>query len=535
LRVLATTIAEQLLMSEPIRVLISVSDKSGVIEFGQALTKLGAEIISTGGTAKALRDSGVNVIDVAEVTGFPEIMGGRVKTLHPAVHGGLLGRGDQDKDVMQKHGIQQIDIVAVNLYPFEATIAKPDCDFATAIENIDIGGPTMIRAAAKNHAYVAVIVEPVDYANVITELQNNNGRVSAAKRQELATKAFAHTANYDAAIWGYLHAQKDDEEFPEDWPVALKLRETLRYGENPHQQAALYASGTSAPGTLIAAEQLQGKALSFNNIADANAALECAKSLISSDNSVGCVIVKHANPCGVALATTPLEAYRKAYECDPTSAFGGIIAFNTSVDGATATEIVANQFVEVIVAPGFSDEAVEAFSSKPNVRVLDCGEISAIARDGHVLQQVEGGMLVQGKDIAIVSRADLKVVTERQPTEQEITDALLAWKVVRYVKSNAIVYGKDSATLGIGAGQMSRIMSAEIAGQKAAEAKLSLDGAAMASDAFFPFRDGIDVAAKFGIKVVIQPGGSMRDNEVIAAANEHGIAMLFTGMRHFRH
>ncbi len=518
-------------MSQSFRVLISVSDKTGITEFGQALSELGAEIISTGGTARSLRDSGLDVRDVASVTGFPEIMDGRVKTLHPAIHGGLLGRGEQDRDVMAEHGISQIDIVAVNLYPFAQTIAKPDCSFADAIENIDIGGPTMIRSAAKNHAHVAVIVDPADYPGVIEELRANDGHIGADMRLELATKAFAHTACYDAAIWTYLHGRDATAQFPEDWPVALKLREELRYGENPHQQAALYASGTARPGTLLAAEQLQGKALSFNNIADANAALECAKSL----DTGGCVIVKHANPCGVALAANPLDAYRKAYACDPTSAFGGIIAFNRAVDGATAKEIVANQFVEVIVAPGFDNDALAAFSAKPNVRVLDCGELSDTGANGQVLQQIEGGMLVQDKDTATVVRSDLKVVTERAPTDQEISDALLAWKVVRFVKSNAIVYGKNDATLGIGAGQMSRIMSAEIAGQKAAEAKLNLEGAAMASDAFFPFRDGIDVAAKLGIKVVIQPGGSMRDEEVIAAANEHGIAMLFTGMRHFRH
>jgi phosphoribosylaminoimidazolecarboxamide formyltransferase/IMP cyclohydrolase len=525
-------------MSQSLRVLISVSDKSGVTEFAHSLAALGAEIISTGGTAKALRDSGLDVLDVAEITGFPEIMDGRVKTLHPAVHGGLLGRGEQDREVMAEHGIEQINIVAVNLYPFEATVAKPDCSFADAVENIDIGGPTMIRSAAKNHAHVAVVVDPQDYARVIAELEANDRQVGAEMRTDLATKAFAHTACYDAAIWNYLHGQSNNPankaEFPELWPVALKHRETLRYGENPHQSAALYSSGPTASGSLIAAKQLQGKPLSFNNIADANAALECVKSLQSCAGD-GCVIVKHANPCGVALAKSPLEAYRKAYACDPTSAFGGIIAFNTRVDTATAEEIIANQFVEVIVAPEFEADAVSAFSAKPNVRVLNCGELAEVATAGYALQQINGGMLVQDADIAQVAEADLQCVTERKPSGQEIADALLAWKVVRFVKSNAIVYGKDNATLGIGAGQMSRIMSAEIAGQKAAEAELNLNGAAMASDAFFPFRDGIDVAAKFGIKVVIQPGGSMRDEEVIAAANEHGIAMLFTGMRHFRH
>ena len=517
-------------MSRNLRVLISVSDKTGVVEFARALAELGAEILSTGGTAKVLREAKLDIVDVADVTGFPEIMNGRVKTLHPLVHGGLLGRGDQDSEVMAEHGIRQIDIVAVNLYPFAATVAKPDCSFADAIENIDIGGPTMIRSAAKNHAYVTVIVDPDDYMSVADELRGAAGEIAASTRQKLATKAFGHTACYDAAIWNYLQGQQDGNEFPEDWPVGLSLRSTLRYGENPHQQAALYATDNAQAGSLITAEQLQGKPLSFNNIADADAALECARSL----DTTGCVIVKHANPCGVALADNTLEAYQQAYNCDPTSAFGGIIAFNRTVDGATADAIIANQFVEVVVAPGFDAAAKSAFAAKPNVRVLDCGELQQ-SDSGHVLQQVAGGMLVQDKDVRNITREDLQVVTERQPTEQELDDALLAWKVVRFVKSNAIVYGKNNATLGIGAGQMSRIMSAEIAGQKAADANLDLTGAAMASDAFFPFRDGIDVAAKLGIQVVIQPGGSMRDEEVIAAANEHEMAMVFTGMRHFRH
>ena len=518
-------------MTKSLRALISVSDKTGVVEFAQALTQLGAEIISTGGTAKALRDAGLDVKDVSDITGFPEIMDGRVKTLHPLVHGGLLGRGEHDKDVMTEHGITQIDVVAVNLYPFEATVAQPDCSFADAIENIDIGGPTMIRSAAKNHAHVAVVVDPSDYAMVTEELTANAGSISAVVRQRLAKKAFSHTGCYDAAISAYLRSQDDDEEFPERLPVGLRLRETLRYGENPHQSAALYTTPGNAPGTLVAAEQLQGKPLSFNNIADANAALECVKSL----DDAACVIVKHANPCGVALNEDQEAAYQGAYACDPTSAFGGIIAFNRPVTAAAAQAIVGQQFVEVVVAPSFEDAALAAFAPKPNVRVLACGDWGDAATPGMMLQQVEGGMLVQDKDVACISRNDLKIVSERQPSEQEITDALLAWKVARFVKSNAIVYGKNDTILGVGAGQMSRIMSANIAGQKAAEANLDLNGAAMASDAFFPFRDGIDVAAGYGIKVVIQPGGSMRDEEVIAAANEHGMAMLFTGMRHFRH
>jgi phosphoribosylaminoimidazolecarboxamide formyltransferase/IMP cyclohydrolase len=518
-------------MSNSFRALISVSDKTGVVEFAQALEKLGAEIISTGGTAAALRDAGVDVRDVSAITGFPEIMDGRVKTLHPLVHGGLLGRGEHDSEIMAEHGITQIDVLAVNLYPFETTVANPDCSFAEAIENIDIGGPTMIRSAAKNHAHVAVVVDPADYPIVTRELADNNGSISAVTRQRLAKKAFSHTGCYDAAISAYLRSQDDDDGFPERLPVGLRLQELLRYGENPHQAAALYTTPGNAPGTLVAAEQLQGKPLSFNNISDANAALECVKSL----DDAGCVIVKHANPCGVALADDQEAAYQAAYACDPTSAFGGIIAFNRPITAAAAQAIVDQQFVEVVVAPSFEAGAAEAFASKTNVRVLACGDWSDSAAPGMILQQVEGGMLVQDKDVACVSRDDLQIVTDRRPTEQEIDDALLAWKVARFVKSNAIVYGKSNAILGIGAGQMSRIMSAQIAGQKAAEAGLDLTGAAMASDAFFPFRDGIDVAAKFGIKVVIQPGGSMRDEEVISAANEHGMAMLFTGMRHFRH
>lgn len=512
------------------RALISVSDKTGVVEFASALNELGAEILSTGGTAKALRDAGIDVIDVSAVTEFPEIMDGRVKTLHPKIHGGLLGRGAHDADVMAEHGITQIDVLAVNLYPFEQTVARDDCTLDMAIENIDIGGPGMIRAASKNHAHVAVVVDPADYDDVAALLKDA-GEIPLEKRRELAKKAFGHTACYDAAIWNYFQSQDGAEEYPQRLPVGLTLQNTLRYGENPHQSAALYTSAGNSAGTLVGSTQHQGKELSFNNISDANAALECAKVLDGN----GCVIVKHANPCGVALDDDPEQAYQKAYACDPTSAFGGIIAFNCEITKAAAEAIVAQQFVEVVVAPSWADGAIEAFSGKQNVRVLECGQWDNDAPGGRILQQVEGGMLVQDKDVEDVSREDLKVVTKRQPTEQEIDDALLAWRVVRYVKSNAIVYGKDNATLGIGAGQMSRIMSAEIAGQKAAEAELDLNGAAMASDAFFPFRDGIDVANKLGIKVVIQPGGSMRDQEVIDAADEHGIAMLFTGMRHFRH
>ena len=518
-------------MTKAIRALLSVSDKHGVVEFAAALDALGATLLSTGGTARALREAGIAVTDVADVTGFPEIMDGRVKTLHPRIHGGLLARGAQDADIMAEHGIEAIDVLVVNLYPFEATVARPECSFADAIENIDIGGPGMLRAAAKNHAHCAVVVDPRDYAAVLDSLQQNAGQIPATLRRRLAKKAFAHTACYDAAIYQYLESQDPDETFPERLPVGLTLRESLRYGENPHQAAALYAQGTPAAGTLLAARQHQGKPLSFNNIADANAALECVKAL----DATGCVIVKHANPCGVALADTLEQAYQQAYACDPTSAFGGIIALNRELDGATAAAIVAQQFVEVVVAPAVTAEAREAFSAKPNVRLLECGAWPNDRAGGRILQPVEGGLLVQDKDVADVQRDDLRVVTRRQPTPQEVDDALLAWRVVRFVKSNAIVYGKDNATRGIGAGQMSRIMSAQIAGQKAAEAGLDLHGAAMASDAFFPFRDGIDIAAELGIGVVIQPGGSMRDAEVIEAADEHNMAMLFTNTRHFRH
>jgi phosphoribosylaminoimidazolecarboxamide formyltransferase/IMP cyclohydrolase len=518
-------------MTKPLRALLSVSDKTGIVEFARGLCALGATVLSTGGTAKTLRAAGIEVTDVADVTEFPEIMDGRVKTLHPRIHGGLLGRGEQDAAVMAEHGIAKIDVLAVNLYPFEATVARPDCSFADAVENIDIGGPAMLRAAAKNHAHCAVVVDPDDYGAVLTQLREHNGAIPAALRRRLARKTFAHTASYDAAIYQYLDSQDSDGEYPARLPVGLTLQATLRYGENPHQTAALYAHGAPADGTLLAAQQLQGKPLSFNNIADANAALECVKALPAP----GCVIVKHANPCGVALADSLEQAYQQAYACDPTSAFGGIIAFNRELDGATAAAIVAQQFVEVVIAPTVSAAAAEAFAAKPNVRLLACGAWPAVRPAGRILQPVEGGMLVQDKDIAEVQPSDLRVVTQRQPTPAELDDALLAWRVVRYVKSNAIVYARGNATLGIGAGQMSRIMSAQIAGQKAAEAGLDLHGAAMASDAFFPFRDGIDIAAKLGIEVVIQPGGSMRDAEVIAAADEHNMTMLFTGMRHFRH
>ncbi|MDH3976984.1 MAG: bifunctional phosphoribosylaminoimidazolecarboxamide formyltransferase/IMP cyclohydrolase [Gammaproteobacteria bacterium] len=513
------------------RALISVSDKTGVEIIAKALIEKDIEILSTGGTAKALRAAGLDVTDVSDVTGFPEIMDGRVKTLHPKIHGGILARRDQDAEVMAEQGIGPIDLLIVNLYPFESTVAQQDCTYDDAIENIDIGGPAMLRAAAKNHKFVTVIVDPADYDNVIQELSDNNGTVSFATRQLLAKKAFGHTAAYDAAIWNYLDSLNDEpREFGETFPLPLRKHSEMRYGENPHQRAALYSLPQAKTGTLIAAKQHQGKPLSYNNIADADAALECVKALTGN----ACVIVKHANPCGVAIAATPLQAYDKAFKTDPNSAFGGIIAVNTEVDGALASEIVERQFLEVMVAPAYTAEALAEFAKKPNIRVLDTGPLNPTAA-GLRVQQIEGGILVQDKDLLALDHSMLKVVTERQPTEQELADAVLAWELARFVKSNAIIYCQDGMSLGIGAGQMSRVMSARIAAWKAEEAGLPIKGAAMASDAFFPFRDGIDIAAEYGIGVVIQPGGSIRDDEVIAAANEHNMVMLFTGARHFRH
>ena len=518
-------------MSRIARALISVSDKTGVADLARALASLGVEIVSTGGTASALRAAGLGVRDVSELTGFPEIMDGRVKTLHPAVHGGLLGRRDVDGAVMAQQGIAPIDLAVINLYPFEATVARPGCSREEAIENIDIGGPAMIRAAAKNHAFVAVVVDPGDYEAVLDELRAGGCQLGETTRRRLARKAYAHTATYDAAIWRYLEDREGEGGMPARLPVGLTRQLELRYGENPHQRAALYRLPSAAPGTLLEARQHQGKALSFNNIADADAALECAKALPAP----ACVIVKHANPCGVGLGANLSEAYEKAYATDPESAFGGVIACNATVDGDVATTVVQRQFLEVIVAPEFTAEALQAFARKPNIRVLETGPLPDAATPSLRLQPVEGGMLVQDKDVALVDRGQLRVVSRRQPTAQEMSDALFAWRVIRFVKSNAIIYCRDGATLGVGAGQMSRVMSARIAAWKAAEAKLDIRGCAMASDAFFPFRDGIDTAASHGIGVVIQPGGSMRDEEVIAAADEHGMAMIFTGVRHFRH
>ncbi len=512
------------------RALISVSDKAGVVDLATRLRGLGFDLISTGGTSAALRKAGLPVTDVSEITGFPEIMDGRVKTLHPAIHGGLLGRRDVDAAVMREHGIGPIDLLVVNLYPFEATVSRPDCTREDAIENIDVGGPAMLRAAAKNHEFVAVVVDPADYGSVLKELELN-GNVGPDTRRYLARKVFAHTAAYDSAVFNWLRQADGDTDLPARYPLGLTLRDTLRYGENPHQRAGLYTLPGGALDTVVGAKFRQGKELSFNNLADADAALECVRSLAAP----ACVIVKHANPCGVGLATSTAAAYEKAYATDPTSAFGGIISFNATVDGALATTIVERQFVEVMIATAYTPEALTALARKPNIRVLETGPLRPTLPPSLRVEQLEGGMLVQDADVATVPESDLRVVTQRQPTAAEQADAELAWKLVRSVKSNAILFVRDGATIGIGAGQMSRVMSVRIAAWKAEEAGLKTAGATLASDAFFPFRDGVDLAASFGIRTIIQPGGSMRDAEVIAAADEHGIAMLFTGMRHFRH
>jgi len=514
------------------RALISVSDKTGVVELARALAARGVEILSTGGTARLLAENGVAVVEVGAYTGFPEMMDGRVKTLHPKIHGGILGRRGVDDAVMQAHGIGPIDLIVVNLYPFEQTVARPGCDLATAIENIDIGGPTMLRAAAKNHAAVTVVVDADDYPRVLAEMEANGGAVTDATRFDLAVKVFEHTARYDGAIASYLGARLggEMEAFPRTVNLQFRLAQGMRYGENPHQGAAFYVEHGSREVSVATARQLQGKELSFNNIADTDAALECVKQF---DGAPACVIVKHANPCGVAVGSSLLEAYDRAYQTDPESAFGGIIAFNGELDAATAQAIVERQFVEVIIAPRVSAGAVEAVAAKKNVRLLACGTWSAEPAPRLDLKRVNGGLLVQDADLALVK--ELKVVSKRQPSEAEMRDLLFSWRVAKFVKSNAIVYGKDQMTIGVGAGQMSRVNSARIAAIKAEHAGLEVRGSVMASDAFFPFRDGIDQAAGVGIAAVIQPGGSMRDEEVIAAADEHGMAMVFTGMRHFRH
>ena len=511
------------------RALISVSDKRNLIPFARGLIDLGVEILSTGGTCRQLKEAGINAVEVSTRTGFPEIMGGRVKTLHPVIHGGLLGRRGIDEDVMAEHGIDAIDLLAVNLYPFEETISRADATLEDAIENIDIGGPAMIRAASKNNAGVAVVIDPDDYTAVLDAL-----RVDALHdeyRRSLAAKAYAHTASYDTAITKYLAASVGDEMLGERFVYAGGLSEKLRYGENPHQDAAFYRDQAAPAGSLAKAQQLQGKVLSYNNIADSDAALQCVRQF----QKPACVIVKHANPCGVAESDDILSAYEKAYSTDPTSAFGGIIAFNQPLDSATARAIIDKQFVEVIVAPQIADDALAITAEKKNVRVLATGVPDSSNGSGFDFKKVSGGLLVQSTDGGEIVAADLKVVTHKAPDEGQIQDLLFAWKVAKFVKSNAIVFCRDGRTIGVGAGQMSRVYSTRIAAIKAADEGLSVTDSVMASDAFFPFRDGIDSAAETGISAIIQPGGSMRDNEVIAAANEHGLAMVFTGMRHFRH
>ncbi len=513
------------------RALISVSDKTGVVELGRALSQAGIEILSTGGTARLLTENDVPVIEVSEHTGFPEMMDGRVKTLHPKIHGGILGRRGIDDEVMKINGIDPIDLVVVNLYPFEATVAKPDCSLEDAIENIDIGGPTMVRATAKNHDYVAIVVNPADYDRVVTEI--NTGGITAATRFDLAVKAFEHTADYDGKIANYLGRIQNDgsrSDFPRTFNMQFEKVQEMRYGENPHQKAAFCKEASPAEVSVAGATQIQGKELSYNNVADTDAALECVKSF----EQPACVIVKHANPCGVAIADNAMSAYDLAYKTDPTSAFGGIIAFNRALEDDVAAEIIKRQFVEVIIAPQVTEAARKVLADKPNVRVLECGQWSTPV-PGLDFKRVNGGLLVQDRDLGMVGLDDLKVVTERKPSDDELQDLLFAWKVAKFVKSNAIVYVKNQMTIGVGAGQMSRVYSAKIAGIKAADENLEVKGSVMASDAFFPFRDGIDAAHEAGITAVIQPGGSMRDEEVIAAANEHEMAMVFTGMRHFRH
>ncbi|CAI8242459.1 MAG: Bifunctional purine biosynthesis protein PurH [Marinobacterium sp. xm-d-530] len=515
------------------RALISVSDKTGIVEFARELTAQGVEILSTGGTYKLLCDEGIAAVEVSDYTGFPEMMAGRVKTLHPKVHGGILGRRGTDDAVMTEHGINPIDMVVVNLYPFAETVARPDCDLPMAIENIDIGGPTMVRSAAKNHKDVAIVVNASDYDSIIADLKANNG-LNYNTRFDLAVKAFEHTAAYDGMIANYLGARvgvEEPETFPRTFNTQFVKVQDMRYGENPHQRAAFYVEENATEASVSTARQLQGKELSFNNVADTDAALECVKPF----KEPACVIVKHANPCGVAIGGNILEAYNRAFQTDPTSAFGGIIAFNRELDAETAKAIVDRQFVEVIIAPTVSAQASEIVAAKPNVRLLECGEFAAQPGAAFDYKRVNGGLLVQDTDLGMVDASELQIVTKRQPSEQEIRDLLFCWEVAKFVKSNAIVYARDGQTIGIGAGQMSRVYSAKIAGIKAADEGLQVAGSVMASDAFFPFRDGIDSAAEAGIKAVIQPGGSMRDQEVIDAADEHGMAMVFTGMRHFRH
>jgi phosphoribosylaminoimidazolecarboxamide formyltransferase/IMP cyclohydrolase len=514
------------------RALLSVSDKTGLIELASDLAARNIEILSTGGTARLLSEHGIAAREVSSYTGFPEIMDGRVKTLHPKIHGGLLGRRGIDEPVMQQHQIEPIDLLVVNLYPFAQTIAKPGCSYEDAIENIDIGGPAMLRAAAKNHASVAVAVDPSDYHVILEELAANNGSTTQATRSRLAAKVFAHTARYDTVVAAYLQrAHQVETPFPSTLPLIFDKVQDLRYGENPHQSAAFYRDPARTEASVSTARLLQGKELSFNNIADADTAIECVRQF----DEPACVIVKHANPCGVAVAASALEAYDRAYRTDPTSAFGGIIAFNRELDATTAGAIVSRQFVEVLVAPTVSAEAARILESRPNVRVLASGALEPALSGELEYRSVAGGLLAQSRDHGRVSASQLSVVSRRKPSANELADLLFAWSVCKFVKSNAIVFARERATLGVGAGQMSRVYSTRIAAMKAEDEKLSVEDSAMASDAYFPFRDGIDVAAEYGVRAVIQPGGSKRDPEVIAAADEHGMAMVFTGMRHFRH
>ena len=509
------------------RALISVSDKTGILELAQVLVSKNIEILSTGGTAKLLAEQGIPVIEVSDYTGFPEMMAGRVKTLNPKIHGGILARRGLDEEVMTQNDINPIDLVVVNLYPFQATIANPDCTLEDAIENIDIGGPAMLRSSAKNHASVTVVVDASDYQTVMDEI-TANGNTTLETRTKLALKTFEHTAQYDGAIANYLGKEQDG--FSNTINLQFHKTQSMRYGENPHQNAAFYVEQNITEACVASSIQFQGKEMSYNNMADADAALECVRSF----NAPACVIVKHANPCGVALRDNIHDAYLDAFKTDPTSAFGGIIAFNRPLDKATAQDIIAKQFVEVIIAPSIDDDAKVILSAKQNIRALECGDLSN-AQPSLDYKRVTGGLLVQDKDLGVITENDIKCVSELAPTADQIKDLLFAWKVAKTVKSNAIVYVKNEMTIGVGAGQMSRVYSAKIAGIKASDEGLVVEGSVMASDAFFPFRDGIDAAAQAGIKAIIQPGGSMRDDEVITAANEHGIAMVFTGMRHFKH
>jgi len=513
------------------RALLSVSDKSGILDFARSLHEQEVELISTGGTAKLLAENQIPVTEISDYTGFPEMMDGRVKTLHPKVHGGLLGRRGIDDAIMSAHDIKPIDLVVINLYPFQQTVAKPECTLEDAIENIDIGGPAMLRSAAKNNARVCVVIDPIDYTQILEEMQQNQRSVTAETRFSLAVKAFEHTASYDGAIANYFGRKvqpEQDNRFPRTITFQYHHTQGLRYGENPHQNAAFYVETNLHEPCISTSAQLSGKELSYNNIADTDAALECVKQY----NEPACVIVKHANPCGVATTDNILTAYDRAYATDPESAFGGIIAFNRPLDEATAQAIIERQFVEVIIAPSVSEGAAEIIATKPNVRLLSSGQWkeAAYRLDS---KRVNGGLLVQDADLSLYET--LEVVTKTKPTEAQMADLLFSWKVAKFVKSNAIVYARDLMTIGVGAGQMSRINSARIAGIKAEQAGLEVEGSVMASDAFFPFRDGIDAASEAGISAIIQPGGSMRDKEVIEAANEHGMSMVFTKMRHFRH